>query len=272
MPPESGVDTNVALPQADTFYTKVFVGGLPWETTSEGLHEHFQLHGTIVEAAVILDRQTGRSKGYGFVTYSTAADAALAVVDPNPIIDGRKANCNLAAMGKKRSDGPRPKGKGKGRGDRGSAGNPRGKGGMMGQGYNNMLYVPQGNAQYQYAQMGYMPYQQHLGYHQQMVMHAQQQMQMQPMGGVQYSGAQPMYAQAPMHDPRNGPQMYGGYMPMYHASPVHGTPVYPEAIKGPAPGELDAAFPPMGESAERLAEQLAESVAYSASGVMQSLH
>jgi hypothetical protein len=55
--------------------------------------------------------------------------------------------------------------------------------------------------------MGYMPYQQHLGYHQQMVMHAQQQMQMQPMGGVQYSGAQPMYAQAPMHDPVIHPPM-----------------------------------------------------------------
>jgi len=42
------------------------------------------------------------------VTFSTKEEAEAAVVDPNPIIDGRKANCNLAAFGKKRAEGSRP--------------------------------------------------------------------------------------------------------------------------------------------------------------------
>jgi hypothetical protein len=53
----------------DTTLTKVFVGGLAWETPSEGLREHFQGYGEILEAVVITDRETGRSKGYGFVSY-----------------------------------------------------------------------------------------------------------------------------------------------------------------------------------------------------------
>jgi hypothetical protein len=53
----------------DTTLTKVFVGGLAWETPSEGLREHFQGYGEILEAVVITDRETGRSKGYGFVSH-----------------------------------------------------------------------------------------------------------------------------------------------------------------------------------------------------------
>jgi RNA recognition motif-containing protein len=51
----------------DTTLTKVFVGGLAWETASAGLHDHFRDYGEILEAVVITDRETGRSKGYGFV-------------------------------------------------------------------------------------------------------------------------------------------------------------------------------------------------------------
>ena len=51
----------------DTTLTKVFVGGLAWETPSEGLRQHFERYGDILEAVVITDRVTGRSKGYGFV-------------------------------------------------------------------------------------------------------------------------------------------------------------------------------------------------------------
>merc|ERR1712216_1044999 len=114
-------DPEEAQPAGDTTFTKVFVGGLPWETESEGLLEHFKQHGEIVEAVVIRDRQTGRSKGYGFVTYFTAEEAQRAVLDTNPIIDGRKANCNLAAFGKKRSDAPRASGKDKGKGGKDAA-------------------------------------------------------------------------------------------------------------------------------------------------------
>lgn len=56
--------------QGDTTLTKLFVGGLAWETTKEGVHGYFEQFGEIAEAAVIADRSTGRSKGYGFVSSS----------------------------------------------------------------------------------------------------------------------------------------------------------------------------------------------------------
>lgn len=56
-------------PYGDTTYKKVFVGGLAWETKSETLHNYFDKFGEILEAVVITDKQTGRSKGYGFVRF-----------------------------------------------------------------------------------------------------------------------------------------------------------------------------------------------------------
>jgi len=90
-----------ATAQTDTTYTKLFVGGLRWETTTDKLREYFSQFGEITEAVVIMDRQTGRSKGYGFVTFSTPEGAAKASSNPYPNIDGRRANCNLAALGAK---------------------------------------------------------------------------------------------------------------------------------------------------------------------------
>lgn len=55
-------------PFGDTTFTKVFVGGLAWETQSETLRRHFEQYGEILEAVVIADKNTGRSKGYGFVS------------------------------------------------------------------------------------------------------------------------------------------------------------------------------------------------------------
>ncbi|CAM0913719.1 unnamed protein product [Alopecurus aequalis] len=83
----------------DTTQTKVFVGGLAWETPSEGLRQHFEPYGDILEAVVITDRLTGRSKGYGFVTFREAEAARRAVQEPNPMITGRRANCNIASLG-----------------------------------------------------------------------------------------------------------------------------------------------------------------------------
>ena len=53
----------------DTTFTKIFVGGLPYHTTDASLREHFQVYGEIEEAVVITDRQTGKSRGYGFVSF-----------------------------------------------------------------------------------------------------------------------------------------------------------------------------------------------------------
>ncbi|XP_027770544.1 RNA-binding protein 24-like isoform X2 [Solanum pennellii] len=84
----------------DTTYTKVFVGGLAWETKSESLRSYFEQFGDIIEAVVITDKHTGRSKGYGFVTFHDPEAAWRACTNPNPIIDGRRANCNLASLGR----------------------------------------------------------------------------------------------------------------------------------------------------------------------------
>ncbi|XP_042386215.1 probable RNA-binding protein ARP1 isoform X1 [Zingiber officinale] len=90
----------------DTVLTKVFVGGLAWETREAALREHFGRFGDILEAVIISDKITGRSKGYGFVTFKEAEAAKRACEDATPVIDGRRANCNLASLGVKRASTP----------------------------------------------------------------------------------------------------------------------------------------------------------------------
>ncbi|KAL6974807.1 hypothetical protein U1Q18_007551 [Sarracenia purpurea var. burkii] len=93
----------------DTTYTKVFVGGLAWETQRETMKKYFEQFGEILEAVVITDKTTGRSKGYGFVTFREPEAAMRACVDAAPVIDGRRANCNLASLGVQRSKPSTPK-------------------------------------------------------------------------------------------------------------------------------------------------------------------
>ncbi|GAB2222753.1 hypothetical protein Droror1_Dr00016877 [Drosera rotundifolia] len=83
----------------DTTMTKVFVGGLAWETPKETMRDHFAKFGEILEAVIIFDKVTGRSKGYGFVTFKEPEAAKKACEDPTPMINGRRANCNLAVLG-----------------------------------------------------------------------------------------------------------------------------------------------------------------------------
>ncbi|XP_074598328.1 RNA-binding protein 38-like [Brevipalpus obovatus] len=92
---------NMQASQKDTTLTKIFVGGLPYHTTDKSLKKFFESFGDIEEAVVITDRQTGKSRGYGFVTMADREAAERAVKDANPIIDGRKANVNLAYLGAK---------------------------------------------------------------------------------------------------------------------------------------------------------------------------
>ncbi|XP_031999108.1 RNA-binding protein 38 isoform X3 [Hylobates moloch] len=105
--PSAGFSRPLAAPgamhgsQKDTTFTKIFVGGLPYHTTDASLRKYFEGFGDIEEAVVITDRQTGKSRGYGFVTMADRAAAERACKDPNPIIDGRKANVNLAYLGAK---------------------------------------------------------------------------------------------------------------------------------------------------------------------------
>lgn len=90
-------------PFGDTTFTKVFVGGLAWETPVEEMRKYFEQFGHILEAVIITDKITGKSKGYGFVTYEDAESAKRACIEPNPVIDGRRANCNIASLGQPRS-------------------------------------------------------------------------------------------------------------------------------------------------------------------------
>ncbi|KAL4823559.1 hypothetical protein H8958_004287 [Nasalis larvatus] len=87
--------------QKDTTFANIFVGGLPYHITDASLRKYFEGFSYILEAVVITDRQTGKSRGYGFVTTAHRAAAERACKDPNPIIDGRKANVNLAYLGAK---------------------------------------------------------------------------------------------------------------------------------------------------------------------------
>ncbi|CAK9139133.1 unnamed protein product [Ilex paraguariensis] len=53
-------------PFGDTTFTKVFVGGLAWETSTDVMRRYFEQFGEILEAVIIIDKNSGKSKGYGF--------------------------------------------------------------------------------------------------------------------------------------------------------------------------------------------------------------
>ncbi|KAF5955310.1 hypothetical protein HYC85_008166 [Camellia sinensis] len=99
-------------PFGDTTYTKVFVGGLAWETQTDVMRGYFEQFGEILEAVIIADKNTGKSKGYGFVTFRDPESARRACNDPNPVIDGRRANCNIASLGRPRPSPPRGRNQG----------------------------------------------------------------------------------------------------------------------------------------------------------------
>ena len=58
---------------------KLFVGSLPWSLNNDSLRELFAQYGEITEAVVIMDRNTGRSRGFGFVTFAKEEDAQKAL-------------------------------------------------------------------------------------------------------------------------------------------------------------------------------------------------
>ncbi|KAM6555273.1 hypothetical protein CsatB_002292 [Cannabis sativa] len=94
-----GSSSEVEVEEGDTRYRKIFVGGLAWATQTDSMKAYFDQFGHIVEAVVISDKHTQRSKGYGFVTFKDPNSAIKACENPYPVIDGRRANCNLAAFG-----------------------------------------------------------------------------------------------------------------------------------------------------------------------------
>ena len=85
---------------------KLFVGGLAWATKDDGLKAHFEQCGEVSEAKVILDRDSGRSRGFGFVTFAEAESADQAVSTLNGSeLDGRTIRVDKATERPKRSGG-----------------------------------------------------------------------------------------------------------------------------------------------------------------------
>jgi RNA recognition motif-containing protein len=76
---------------------KLFVGSLPWSVDDQGLQELFATHGEVVSARVITDRETGRSRGFGFVEYNDEASAQTALDAMNGAeIEGRTISVDFA--------------------------------------------------------------------------------------------------------------------------------------------------------------------------------
>src|SRR3972149_11716095 len=114
---------------------KLFVGGLSWGTTDDGLHQAFAQFGEIVEAKVITDRETGRSRGFGFVSFANDEGATKAIAEMDGTeLDGRTIKVNEAEDKPARSGGGGGGrggygGYGGGRGGRGGGGGGGGGGG-----------------------------------------------------------------------------------------------------------------------------------------------
>jgi RNA recognition motif-containing protein len=95
---------------------KLFVGGLSWNTDAAMLRTAFEEYGTVSDAVVVSDRETGRSRGFGFVTYDNDEEGRAAMKAMNgATLDGRTIRCDEAT-------------------DRGAAGGGGGRGGSRGGG------------------------------------------------------------------------------------------------------------------------------------------
>jgi RNA recognition motif-containing protein len=87
---------------------KLFVGGLSFSTSNERLRELFAAAGTVESAVVVTDRDTGRSRGFGFVEMATPEEAEQAVQRYNgKEIDGRQLKVELAKSLDRNAGGPR---------------------------------------------------------------------------------------------------------------------------------------------------------------------
>jgi cold-inducible RNA-binding protein len=92
--------------------TKLFVGNLSFEVTENDLQDAFAAHGTVAEANLMMDRTTGRPRGFGFVTMSSPEEAKKAIDALNgSMLGGRNLTVNEARPREERSGGPRSGGR-----------------------------------------------------------------------------------------------------------------------------------------------------------------
>ncbi|KAK3937116.1 glycine-rich RNA-binding protein 4 [Diplogelasinospora grovesii] len=116
--------------------SKLFVGGLAWHTEEDTLRRKFEEFGAVEEAVVVKDRDTGRSRGFGFVRYTNDEDAQKAILAMNNVeFDGRTIRVDKAS-----DTGPR----GGGRGGGGGGGGGYSRGGGGGGGYGQSMQQPMG--------------------------------------------------------------------------------------------------------------------------------
>jgi cold-inducible RNA-binding protein len=109
---------------------KLYVGNLPYSATDASIGDLFGQHGTVTSARIVMDRDSGRSKGFGFVEMSSDAEAETAIAKMNGAeVDGRQLNVNEARPQTERTGG----GGGGGRGF-GGGGGGGGRGGSGGGG------------------------------------------------------------------------------------------------------------------------------------------
>ena len=88
---------------------KIYVGNLSYDATATDIEDHFKAYGAITDVKLISDRDTGRSKGFSFVTFETDADANNAVQNANGSeMMGRNLRVNLARDDRGGRGGQRP--------------------------------------------------------------------------------------------------------------------------------------------------------------------
>jgi RNA recognition motif-containing protein len=101
---------------------KLYVGNLPFDTTEDQLHEMFSPFGQVTRANLIIDRNSGRSKGFGFVEMSSDSEAQAATAQLN----GTEVGTRKIIVNEARPMEPRSGGGGAGGGRGGGGGGPRG--------------------------------------------------------------------------------------------------------------------------------------------------
>ncbi|XP_020962124.1 RNA-binding protein 38 isoform X2 [Arachis ipaensis] len=212
----------------DTTFTKLFVGGLAWETPTEELRKYFDQFGEILEAVIITDKNTGKSKGYGFVTFRDQESARRACADPNPVIDGRRANCNIASLGRTRPSPPRGRNymvQGGGAAQQGGAagasygGVPAGAGPSSLGAAPPLMYPPP---------YGYPTYTPEYGYHHQATLYTPQMQQ------AQYYHHQQQQIYGSPSSAMGSPYYYGGYSMQAPRSTLLSSPQHANRLPPPA--------------------------------------
>ena len=87
----------VIIEKGSSLSTKIYVGNLPYSVTDSSLESNFSEFGSVSSAKVMMDRETGRSKGFGFVEMASAEEAQAAINALNGVsVDGRSIVVNLA--------------------------------------------------------------------------------------------------------------------------------------------------------------------------------